>query len=134
MKKRLLNVLKIFFIIMGVLFLLQLLIGLGIILGLVGFANADIDYFKIDDKKLKTMQPIIKQLEEYKKQLGVYPDNIEKFKIKKDLNYEYTTTKDKNCYTLTIKTKNNKTQQYQHCSFNTQNSTSNSQSYVEYSE
>ena len=56
MKERLLNVLKIFFIVLGVLFLLQILIGFGIVLGFVGFANADFDYVKVDNKKLKNLQ------------------------------------------------------------------------------
>ncbi len=132
MKERLLNVLKIFFIVLGVLFLLQILIGFGIVLGFVGFANADFDYVKVDNKKLKNLQPIIKYAEEYKTQNGVYPQKIENVKVKKGFEYEYSTTNDKNCYTIKANLKDNLVQEYQHCSINSQNSSSKSESYVEY--
>ncbi len=133
MKERLLNVLKVFFIILGVLFLLQIIIGLGIVLGFVGFANADFNYIKVDNKKLKQIQPIIKYLEDYKIQNGVYPDKIEGVKLKKGLEYNYSITKDKNCYTIKAGLKDNIIQEYQRCSIDTTNSSSNSESYMEYS-
>ena len=83
MKERLLNVLKVFFIVLGVLFLLQILIGFGIVLGFVGFANVDFNYIEHDNKKLKQIKPIIKYVEDYKIQNGVYPEKIEGVKIKK---------------------------------------------------
>ena len=132
MKERLLNVLKVFFIILGVLFLIQVLIGLGIIFGFVGFANTDFNYLKVDYKKLKQIQPIIKYVEDYKIQNGSYPDKIENIKVKKDLKYEYSTTKDKNCYTIKANLKNDIVQEYQRCSIDTTNSSSKSESYVEY--
>lgn len=132
MKSRLLNVLKVFFIILGVLFLLQVLIGLGIIFGFVGFANYDFNYIKVDNKKLKQIQPIIKYVEDYKIQNGKYPEKIENVKIKKDLKYEYSTTNDKNCYTIKATLKNDIVQEYQRCSIDTTNSSSKSESYAEY--
>ncbi|MBR3605683.1 MAG: hypothetical protein IKL52_06615 [Candidatus Gastranaerophilales bacterium] len=133
MKERLLNVLKVFFIILGVLFLLQILIGFGIILGLVGFANADFSYIKVDNKKIKQIQPIIKYVEDYKIQNGAYPEKIEGVKVKKGLEYKYSTTKDKNCYTIKADLKDGVIQEYQRCSIDTPNSNSNSESYMEYS-
>ena len=132
MKKRLLNVLKVFFIILGVLFLLQIIIGLGIVLGFIGFANYDFDYIKIDNKKLKQIQPIIKYVEDYKIQNGTYPEKIENVKVKKDLKYEYSTTNDKNCYTIKADLKNNTIQEYQHCSIQSNSLNSKSESYAEY--
>ena len=134
MKERLTNVIKWFLMILGGLFLIQLLIGLGVILGLVGFANADLDFLNTD-KKLKPIDPIIKYVEEYRAENGKYPDKIEGIKLKKDLEYKYETTKDGNCYTITIKSKkDNLKKQYQYCMLDSENSSSKSESYVEYSE
>lgn len=133
MKERLINVLKWFLMILGVLFLLQFLIGLGVIFGLVGLANADLDFINTD-KRLKTIQPIIEYVEEYKEENGKYPDKLGDIKLKKDLDYKYEVTKDGNCYTITVKSKKeNMTKQYQYCSLDENNSTSKSESYVEYS-
>jgi len=134
MKERLTNVIKWFLMILGALFLLQLILGLGVILGFVGFANADLDFLNTD-KKLKPVEPIIKYVEDYRAQNGKYPDKVEGIKLKKDLEYKYETTKDGNCYTITIKSKkDNLKKQYQYCSIDSKNASSKSESYVEYSE
>ena len=134
MKKRLTNVIKWFLMILGVLFLLLLIIGLGVILGFTGFANADLDFLNTD-QKLKPVDPIIKYVEEYKEENGKYPEKVEGIKLKKDLEYKYETTKDGNCYTITIKSKkDNIKRQYQYCSMDSENSSSKSESYVEYTE
>lgn len=133
MKERLINVLKWFLMILGVIFLIQFLIGLGIIFGLVGFANADLDFINTD-KRLKPIQPIIDYVEEYKEENGKYPDKLGDIKLKKDLDYKYEVTKDGNCYTITVKSKKeNMTKQYQYCSMDKDSATSRSESYVEYS-
>lgn len=134
MKERLTNVIKWALMALGVLFLLQLILAFGMILGITSFANADLDFLNTD-KKLKPVEPIIKYVEEYKKENGKYPDKIEGVKLKKNLEYKYETTKDGNCYTITIKSKkDNLKKQYQYCSLDDKNSSSKSESYVEYME
>ena len=134
MKERLTNVIKCFLMILGVLFLIQLILGIGAILGIVGFAHADLDFLNTD-KKLKPVQPIIKYVEDYRAQNGKYPEKVEGIKLKKNLEYKYETTKDGNCYTITIKSKkDNLKKQYQYCMLDGENSSSKSESYVEYSE
>ena len=134
MKERLTNVIKWFLMILGVLFLMQLLVGLGIVLGFAGFANADLDFIN-QDKKMKSIQPIIKYVENYRTQNGKYPDNINGVKLKKGLEYKYEINKDGNCYTITIKSKkDNLKKQYQYCFIDAQNSSSKSESYIEYTD
>lgn len=134
MKKRLTNVIKWLLMILGILFLLQLILVFGAVLGITSFANADLDFLNTD-KKLKPVEPIIKYVEEYKAQNGKYPTNIEGIKLKKNLEYKYEINKDANCYTITIKSKkDNLKKQYQYCSLDSENSSSKSESYVEYSE
>ena len=134
MKERLTNVIKWFLMILGGLFLIQLLIGFGVVLGLVGFANADLDFLNTD-KKLKPAEPIIKYVEDYRQKNGKYPDKVEGIKLKKHLEYKYETTKDGNCYTITIKSKkDNLKKQYQYCMLDNENASSKSESYVEYME
>lgn len=135
MKQRFINVIKWFLMILGALFLLQLLIGFGVVLGVTSFANAplgDLDFINTD-KKTKIIQPIIKYVEDYHAQNGKYPQKIENIKLKKGIEYEYETTKDGNCYTITLKSKkDNLIKQYQYCSLGDKNSSSKSESYVEY--
>ena len=133
MKQRFINVLKWFFMILGALFLLQILLVLAITFGFTNFAHADLDFINTD-KKIKPIQPIIKYVEDYHSQNGKYPEKIENIKLKNGLDYTYETTKDGNCYTITIKSKkDNLTKQYQYCSVGTKNSSSKSESYIEYS-
>lgn len=134
MKERLANVLKLFLMILGVLFIIQFLIGLGIVFGFIGLTNHDLDFINTD-KRLKPIQPIINYVEEYKEENGKYPDKLGDIKLKKDLDYKYEVTKDGNCYTITVKSKKEKlTKQYQYCSMDKDSATSKSESYVEYSE
>lgn len=134
MKKRLTNVIKWLLMVLGALFLLQLILVFGAILGITSFANADLDFLNTD-KKLKPIDPIIKYVEDYRQKNGKYPENIEGIKLKKNLEYKYETTKDRNCYTITIKSKkDNLKKQYQYCSLDSENSSSKSESYVEYME
>ena len=134
MKERLTNVIKWFLMILGALFLIQILLVVGAILGVVGFANADLDFLNTD-KKLKPAEPIIKYVEDYRTKNGKYPDKLEGIKLKKGLEYKYETTKDGNCYTITIKSKDeNLKKQYQYCMLDSENASSKSESYIEYSE
>lgn len=135
MKERFLKVIKIFLMILGGLFLIQLLIILGAIIGLVGFANADLGFNIKPKTGFKYIQPIINYAENYKNENGIYPSKIEGVKIKKDLEYTYEVFENSNCYKVTAKyKKDNMTRQYQHCSSDGENSSSNSEFYTEYSE
>ena len=134
MKERLINVIKWFLMILGVLFLMQLLVGFGIILGVVGFANADLDFLN-QDKKTKSIEPIIEYVEQYREQNGKYPSEVENIKLKKGLEYKYELTHDGNCYEITTKSKkDNLKRQYQYCIMDSQNASSKSESYVEYTD
>jgi len=134
MKERLLNVIKWFFIILGVLFLFQLLIGFGLFLGIMGLFDDDINMINYE-KKLKPMQNTVKYIEDYRVQNGKYPSNLDGVKLKKNLEYKYETTKDSNCYLLKIKSKKDGVvKQYQRCYFDSENGTSSSQSYSEYTD
>ncbi len=133
MKERFLNVIKWFFIVLGVLFLMQLLIVIGAFIGFSNFAKADINTFNNTNSKIKDIQPIINYVEDYRIKNGKYPEKVENIKTKKKLNYKYEISKDANCYTITTKKeKENLTSQYQHCQVTSENSNSSSESYVEF--
>lgn len=134
MKKRLTNVIKWFLMVLGGLFLIQLILFFGAVLGITSFANADLN-FSDSSKKLKQFEPIIKYVEEYKANNGKYPEKLENIKFKKNLEYSYKTNEEANCYTITIKAKkDNLKKEYQYCSTDNENSSSKSESYFEYSE
>ena len=138
MKDRFLKVLKIFLMILGAIFLIQLLLLVGAIAGIVGFAKADFNFLDLDideNKNLKPVMPIIEYVENYRKENGIYPSNIKDVKMKKNPNlyYNYETSNNDNCYTITIKSKNDKMiKKYQNCAVDDENSTSKSRSYIEY--
>lgn len=137
MKEKVLKTVKIVLIIFGVLFLLQILFFIAIYVSAISFSNFNsIEKFDFSSKqfskKPKEMSSIINYVEDYQTKNNKYPENIEDVKIKKDLDYKYETTKDGNCYSITIN-KKEKTKQYQHCKTSSNNSSSTSESYVEYS-
>jgi len=140
MKEKALRVLKIVLIIFGILFLLQVLIFFLIMLGLFSFGSAkafDINTtFNTDNIKSssrpKEIQPIVDYAEDYQIKNKKFPENVENVKVKDKLDYKYEVTRDGNCYTVTVKEKNT-TKQYQHCKTSSDNSSSTSESYVEYS-
>ena len=133
MKERLLNVVKVFLIILGVLFLIQMLLIIGAIIGLVNFSNIDFENSPKVNFQAKEMQPVIKYVEEYKNENGVFPKDISNLKLKKGLEYKYEPSKDGNCYTIKIN-KDKQTKQYQRCLIQGENSNSTSESFVEYSD
>ncbi len=136
MKEKLFKALKIVLIIFGVLFLVQILFFCLIMSGLFSFASGKSFDFNMDKiqspTKPKEIQPIVNYVEDYQLKNKKYPDNIENVKVKNNLDYKYEVTKDGNCYTVTVNAKN-KVQQYQHCKTSSSNSSSTSESYVEYS-
>lgn len=147
MKERFLKVLKWFFIVLGVIFFIQIIIVLLIAVGLALPFRYDFgakNNFSSSEKTFKHIQPVINFAEDYYKENNKYPDKIdENIKIKDLYEYEYKTSKDNNCYTVTLKPvqrqtllpeKNNeKIRQYQHCQANSENSSSSSESYLEFS-
>ena len=133
MKERFLNVLKWFFIILGVLFLMQILLVAGAFIGLSSFAKADINTIGSKSPKIKDIQPIINYVEDYQMQNGRYPEKVEKVKVKKGLDYKYEISSNADWYKIkTKKEKENLTSQYQHCKVSSENSNSSSESYIEY--
>ncbi len=132
MKERFLTVLKWFFIALGVIFFIQILLVLGAFLGILAFSNTT---FKMPENvnTMKDIKPIINYVQDYQKDTGKYPKTVEGIKLKKDLVYKYEPSKDFNCYTITLKSKkDNLTKQYQQCMVKTNNSKSTSESYVEF--
>ncbi len=135
MKERLLNVIKWILITLGVLFLLQILFVVGAVIGASNFAKTDTNIVNSSKNKLKQIQSVIDYVEDYKNKNGKYPQTIQNVKVKNNVYYDYSTSDDFNCYTIKTKTKkDNMVQQYQHCSFKSEGSSSNSESYSEYSE
>ena len=138
MKERFLNVLKWFFIILGIIFFIQILLA---VLFFICFSmQTKINFNKIGDfspskNNFKQIQPVINYVEDYQAKNNKYPDKIENdFKINKKLDYKYESSKNGNCYTITVNSsKDNKTKQYQHCKVSSDNSSSSSESYVEFS-
>ncbi len=138
MKERCLNVLKWFFIILGIIFFIQILLA---ILLFISFSlQTKINFNKAGDfssskNNLKQIQPIINYAEDYQAKNNKYPDKIEdSVKVNKKLDYKYENSKNGNCYTITVNSsKDNKTKQYQHCKISSDNSSSSSESYVELS-
>lgn len=126
MKERFLNVLKWFLIVLGVLFLIQLILIVGFVFGMFSIKNADISSF--NTSKDKEITSIVKYIDKYKQDNGAYPQDIKEAKLNKNYEYNYELSKDKNCYTISLKSKkNSSTKQYQECSTKSDNSFSYSQ-------
>lgn len=134
MKQRFLNVLKCFFIILGILFLFQILVAIGAFIGFNKIAKADFGIVSKSSKNISKIQPIIDYVEKYRNENGKYPLELKDIKIKKGLNYKYETSNNQGCYSITFDTAKEKiTRQYQHCAITSQNSNSTSESYIEFS-
>ena len=130
MKAKLFNVLKWFFIILGVLFLSLIVLSFTFVAGIANISNIKAPTF---DTKLKEIMPIVEYVENYFEENNKYPDKIENVKIKKDITYKYETSNNNTCYTIKAKLKKEKlTKEYQHCSINSKNGVSNSESYIEF--
>lgn len=134
MKERLAKVIKWFLMILGGLFLIQLLLVLAVINGFIAFSKADLNFINTN-KKIKPIEPIVKYVEDYRLKNGKYPEKIEGVKLKKDIDYKYDVSNNGNCYSIVINSKkDNSKKHYQYCQLNSQNSSSKSESYVEYRE
>ena len=125
MKERFLNFIKWFFIILGILFLIQLLILSGIFIGFSTIKEPDV---KVENVNLKEIQPIVDYADKYRKENNKYPENVD-VKIKKG-EYKYSTSNNSNCYQITY-THKNTTKEYSCCMTSSENSNSKSESYSE---
>lgn len=139
MKERCLKILKWFFIILGIIFFIQILFVF--FLSMNFFTQDKINFNRIN--KLSSakntnskIQPIINYVENYRDENNKYPDTISSdVKTDKKLDYKYEVSKNGTCYTITVnKDKQNKYTQYQHCKDTSANSSSSSESYIEYSD
>lgn len=137
MKEKIIKTAKIVLIVFGVLFLIQILLFVIVLISINSLSRFD-NLQKIDfsskqfSNKPKEMTPIIDYVEDYQIKNNKYPEKLEGVKIKKNLDYKYETSKDGNCYSITIN-KKGRVQEYQHCKSNSNDSSSTSESYVEYS-
>lgn len=131
MKERLIQVVKWFLIILGLLFLLQIII---VAMALFGVSKLSaLEFENMSVKKPREVQSVINYIEKYKKENNMYPQNLDSAKLKKDFEYDYKLSDDKNCYTLEIKSnKNNKVQKYSKCDKTDENSTAFQESYSSY--
>jgi len=133
MNERLKNVLKWFFITLGVLFLIQFLLILGAVLGLTHFADFNFKGYEVKTN-IKPFEKIIKHLDEYNEKNGKYPSDINSIKKDKNYDFEYKTTKDNSCYTLkAVSKKNSLTKEFNKCLIKSDGGVSQTQSFVEYS-
>ena len=127
MKERAKNFIKWFFIVLGVLFFIQLLILSGII---IGFKTVEKSDFSFNTPMPKVMDDAIKYILEYKKENSKFPQDLDSFKTKKGYDYSYKLTDENNCFNLTISDKKS-VKSYRYCSFSDENTSSNSQNYSE---
>ena len=95
MKERIKNVLKWFFIVLGVLYLIQVIFVSGALVGLIGLTKIDLNKFENINKK-HSLQPVITQIEDYKTKNNKYPANLEGIKLNKNSEYNYELSKDGN--------------------------------------
>ena len=131
MKQRLLNVLKWFFIVLGVFYLIQVIFVSGALVGLIGLTKIDFNKFENISKK-NSLNSVINYIEDYKIKNNAYPKNLEGAKLNKKSAYNYELSKEGNCYTIKETTKDNVVKEYRRCSSNSSNSSMNTQSYIEY--
>ena len=125
MKNKFLNFIKWFFIILGVLFFIQLLILSGIF---IGFSSIKEPNIKVENANLKEFQPIIDYVEKYRQENNKYPENVD-IKVKKG-EYKYSVSNNSNCYKIMFSLKNIE-KNYECCTLNSENSNSKSESYSE---
>lgn len=132
MKERILNVLKWFFIALGVLFFAQIILFIGIVI----FANTfkEITVPDIKPQKLNNaeIQKITSYVDEYKEEKGTYPENINNIKLKDNFEYTYKVSDNSNCYEIELKNKKVSSKiNYQKCSISKDGAKSQSENYTE---
>jgi len=128
MKERVLNFLKWFFIVLGILFFIQLILLSGIFIGFSKIKEPDFKDIKVENANLKELQPIIDYAEKYRNENNKYPESVD-IKIKKG-EYKYSTSDNSNCYKIIFENKKIK-KEYNCCTLNSENSNSRQESYSE---
>lgn len=132
MKERLINVLKWFFIALGILFFALIILIVCLIIIANTYKIGTVADIKPAKPNLKEIQSVINFVEEYKKENGIYPDKAENIKQEKNTQLNYSTYNDSNCYKIEFKNSKTKTtKQYQHCIIEKDGSISNSENYSE---
>ena len=133
MQERLIRVIKIFFIVLGVMFLIIMFLTLALFFGSSKMLDNESFNLNMNIGKSKTAQKIVDFAESYREQQGQYPETLDGIKLDKNIEYSYKTSENNNCFKVDIKYKKaNKTQQYQRCLIKTSNTNSYSESYSEY--
>ncbi len=130
MKERFLNFFKWFFIVLGVLFFIQLVIVSGLFVAFSSIKEPDFSSIDIKQENIniKEIQPVIDFVNKYREENNKYPDKVD-VKIKKG-EYTYKTTNNSNCYEINYEYKKvNKN--YGACTMSSNNSYSSSQTYSE---
>lgn len=134
MKDRFLNVLKWFFIALGVLFFAQIVFFVAIIIFANTFRIDKVSDIKIEPQKynIKEMEKIIDYAQNYKAENGKFPKVVEDIKLNKNLEYKYSTSNNDDCYKIELKnTKTKATKQYEYCSTQKDGLTSTSENFIE---
>ena len=133
MQERLLKVVKIFFIVLGAMFLVIMCLTMALFFGSSKMMNDDLFNMNIKIDKSKSIQKIVDFAESYREQNGQYPQTLDGIKLDKNVEYVYKTSENDNCYKVDVKyKKTNKIQQYERCLIKTNNKNSYSESYSEY--
>ena len=132
MKERALNVLKWFFITLGVLFLAQIILFAGIMIYANTFKTIKVPKVKSQKINNAQMQTIIDYVEKYKQEKGVYPENINDINLKNDTEYKYEVSDNSFCYKIELTKKNSNSKAvYQKCSVSKEGIVSQSENYTE---
>ena len=131
MKEKFLKFIKWFFIVLGILFFILLILLSGIIIAFNRMGDFSIKTPKFENRFHGDMAKLIKYVKDYKEKNGNYPENIEGVNIKKDLNYEYKVFENGNCFSIDLN-ENNTQKQYKYCANGSDDSTFNGESYSEY--
>ena len=126
MKERFLNFLKWFFIILGVLFFIMLLLLSGIFIGFNSVKEPNFNDIKLENANLKEIQPVIDYAEKYRSENNKYPSEVS-IKLKKG-EYKYSVKNDSNCFEVEYNYKKIQ-KNYGCCKMNSENSNSKEESY-----
>ena len=128
MKERFITVLKYIFISFGILFVAQIIIAT-----ILTVQTANIWKFENKTTNFADSKPIIEKLNAQFEENKKYPQNLNDFKTKKHITFEYKPNQDFSCYTLIVKnSKRRTTQEINECRVHANNNTSHTQSFKIY--
>ena len=132
MKERILNVLKWFFIVLGILFFAQIILFIGIVIFANTFKEMTIPDIKPQKLNNAEIQKITSYVDKYKEGNGTYPENIDSIKLKDNFEYTYKLSDNSNCYEIELKNKKISSKvNYQKCSISKDGAKSQSENYTE---